>query len=50
MQFLVNEMAAEEEIWDSSKQEHFFYSQHDSFEASQVLLQLLADEEAKAMT
>lgn len=48
VQFLVNEIAREEEIWFSENQEHEFSSQYDSFEASQALLKLLEEEKAKA--
>lgn len=46
IQFLANEVAKEEGILFSENQEHEFYSQYESFEASQVLLKLLEEQKA----
>lgn len=48
VQFLVNELAKEENVWFGENQEHEFSSQYESFGASQALLKLLEEEKAKA--
>lgn len=49
VQFLVNEIAREENVF-SENQEHDFVSQTDSFEASRVLQKLLDEKKADANT
>jgi len=48
LQFLANEVAKEENVSFSENQEHTFLSQTDSFEASQILLQLLEEKKVDA--
>lgn len=49
IQFLANEVAKEENISFSENQEHTFVSQTDSFEASQVLQQLIEERKVDAI-